>query len=91
MNADGSVLVIQSIRLICSSRYVLGHEAMRSMSGASILISGIGGLGVEIAKNVILAGVKMVTIHDESSIRIEDLSSQVGDLSVSDWSLMSLI
>ena len=35
--------------------YVLGHEAMQDMSKANILISGMGGLGVEIAKNVILS------------------------------------
>lgn len=56
--------------------YVLGHEAMRRMAGADVLISGIGGLGVEIAKNVILAGVKSVTLHDEQVCSIKDLSSQ---------------
>lgn len=56
--------------------YVLGHEAMRRMADADVLISGIGGLGVEIAKNVILSGVKSVTLHDEQVCSIEDLSSQ---------------
>lgn len=56
--------------------YVLGHEAMRRMASSSVLISGIGGLGVEIAKNVILAGVKNVTLHDQQSCSLADLSSQ---------------
>lgn len=56
--------------------YVLGHEAMRRMAGADVLISGMGGLGVEVAKNVILAGVKSVTLHDEKLATIKDLSSQ---------------
>lgn len=56
--------------------YVLGHEAMRRMATSDVLISGLGGLGVEVAKNVILAGVKSVTLHDESPCTIEDLSSQ---------------
>lgn len=34
--------------------YVLGHDAMRRMASSDVLISGLGGLGVEIAKNVIL-------------------------------------
>lgn len=56
--------------------YVLGHEAMRRMANSSVLISGIGGLGVEIAKNVILAGVKSVTLHDQKECTLGDLSSQ---------------
>lgn len=56
--------------------YVLGHEAMRRMASSDVLISGLGGLGVEIAKNVILGGVKSVTIHDEHKTQISDLSSQ---------------
>lgn len=46
--------------------YVLGHDAMRRMALANVLISGMGGLGIEIAKNVVLAGVKAVTVHDPS-------------------------
>lgn len=56
--------------------YVLGHDAMRRMATSDVLISGLGGLGVEIAKNVILAGVKSVTLHDETLCTIEDLASQ---------------
>ena len=40
----------------------------------------MGGLGVEIAKNVILGGVKSVTIHDTKNTSYEDLSSQVMDI-----------
>uniref|UniRef100_H3ARY3 E1 ubiquitin-activating enzyme n=1 Tax=Latimeria chalumnae TaxID=7897 RepID=H3ARY3_LATCH len=56
--------------------YVLGHEAMRRMKASNILISGMKGLGVEIAKNVILAGVNSVTLHDEGDTQWSDLSSQ---------------
>lgn len=56
--------------------YVLGHDAMRRMAVSDVLISGLGGLGVEIAKNVILGGVKSVTLHDEAVCTIGDLSSQ---------------
>lgn len=57
--------------------YVLGHEAMRKMASSDVLISGMNGLGVEIAKNVILSGVKSVTVHDQEVCQISDLSSQV--------------
>ena len=56
--------------------YVLGHDAMRRMANSDILISGIGGLGVEISKNVILGGVKSVTLHDTANCTIGDLSAQ---------------
>lgn len=56
--------------------YVLGHDAMRRMANSDVLISGLGGLGVEIAKNVILGGVKSVTLHDEINCSIKDLSTQ---------------
>lgn len=58
-------------------RYVLGHDAMHRMGTTSVLIAGMRGLGVEIAKNVILSGVKSVTVQDEGQTVWSDLSSQV--------------
>lgn len=56
--------------------YVLGAEAMKRMMGSSVLIVGLNGLGVEVAKNVVLAGVKSVTIHDDAPVQIADLGAQ---------------
>lgn len=56
--------------------YVLGHDAMRRMANSDVLVSGLGGLGVEVAKNVILGGVKSVTLHDDALCTVQDLSSQ---------------
>ncbi|XP_051030948.1 ubiquitin-like modifier-activating enzyme 1 Y [Phodopus roborovskii] len=56
--------------------YVLGHEAMKHLQNSSVLISGLRGLGVEIAKNIILGGVKAVTLHDQGTAQWADLSSQ---------------
>lgn len=56
--------------------YVLGKEAMLKMQLSNVLIFGMKGLGIEIAKNVALAGVKSMTIHDPSPVEITDLSSQ---------------
>lgn len=56
--------------------YVLGHAAMRRMQLSNVLISGMKGLGVEIAKNVVLGGVKSVTIHDSENAGWSDLSAQ---------------
>ncbi|KAJ1974171.1 E1 ubiquitin-activating protein [Dimargaris xerosporica] len=46
------------------------------MSASNVLIVGLRGLGVEIAKNVILAGVKSVTLYDPEPAQITDLASQ---------------
>ncbi|KAF6091725.1 ubiquitin like modifier activating enzyme 1 [Phyllostomus discolor] len=56
--------------------YVLGHEAMKRLQTSSVLVSGLRGLGVEIAKNIILGGVKAVTLHDQGTAQWSDLSSQ---------------
>ncbi|KAH1011803.1 hypothetical protein HUJ04_001094 [Dendroctonus ponderosae] len=56
--------------------YVLGHDAMRRMASSDVLVSGLGGLGVEVAKNVILGGVKSVTLHDDQLTKMSDLSSE---------------
>ncbi|MCL7029247.1 hypothetical protein MKW94_029249 [Papaver nudicaule] len=40
-----------------------------------VLISGMNGLGAEIAKNLILSGVKLVTLHDEGLVERWDMSS----------------
>ncbi|KAI0563060.1 ubiquitin-activating enzyme E1 [Gracilaria domingensis] len=55
--------------------YVLGHEAMRAMAKSAVLIIGCDGLGVEIAKNVILAGVRSVSVYDPEPPSMADLSS----------------
>ncbi|XP_022732086.1 ubiquitin-activating enzyme E1 1-like isoform X2 [Durio zibethinus] len=54
---------------------VYGRETMRRLFASNILISGMQGLGVEIAKNLILAGVKSVTLHDEGVVELWDFSS----------------
>lgn len=56
---------------------MLGHEAMKRLQTSSVLVSGLRGLGVEIAKNIILGGVKAVTLHDQGTAQWADLSSQV--------------
>ncbi|KAL1205217.1 Ubiquitin-activating enzyme E1 1 [Cardamine amara subsp. amara] len=54
---------------------VYGRETMRRLFASNVLISGMHGLGAEIAKNLILAGVKSVTLHDERVVELWDLSS----------------
>ncbi|KAI7871699.1 ubiquitin-activating emzyme E1 [Spinellus fusiger] len=74
MNIDTEATIDEG--LYSRQLYVLGHEAMKKMSVAHVLIIGLKGLGVEIAKNVILAGVKSVTLYDSAPTVLSDLSAQ---------------
>jgi molybdopterin/thiamine biosynthesis adenylyltransferase len=42
----------------------MGIEAVAKQAAANIFISGIGALGIEIAKNLVLSGCKSITLHD---------------------------
>lgn len=60
------------------SRYIgaMGIEAVAKQASASIFLSGAGALGIEIAKNLVLAGCKSFTLHDYKPISYRDLSGQ---------------
>ncbi len=55
--------------------YVLGKDAMEKITKSTVLLSGLDGLGTEIAKCLILGGVKKLLIHDKNNISINDLAS----------------
>jgi len=52
-----------------------GMETMGKLIQMKVLISGLRGLGVEIAKNLILAGPAKVVLHDDAAIEIRDLGA----------------
>jgi ubiquitin-activating enzyme E1 len=70
MNSDGIDETLYSRQL-----YVLGKDAMEAMKHTSVIISGMTCVGIEIAKCVILGGVKTVTLHDTEVLSKRDLSS----------------
>ncbi|GAA5906369.1 hypothetical protein JCM8208_003532 [Rhodotorula glutinis] len=74
MNLDQAATLDES--LYSRQLYVLGHEAMKRMAASDVLIIGMSGLGVEIAKNICLAGVKSVTISDPTLVTVPDLGTQ---------------
>lgn len=55
--------------------YTIGRDAQNSLNNTSVLISGMSGLGVEIAKCIILNGIGSVTLHDTELLTAKDLSS----------------
>ncbi|XP_038180052.1 ubiquitin-like modifier-activating enzyme 7 isoform X5 [Arvicola amphibius] len=56
--------------------YVLGLPAMQRIREANVLLSGLQGLGAEVAKNLVLMGVGSLTLHDPQSTCWADLSAQ---------------
>jgi len=55
---------------------ILGLGNLKKMMDIKVLISGLTGLGAEIAKNIILTGLN-VTLHDTENVEWNDLSSHV--------------
>lgn len=53
----------------------VGVEVMRGMMGLKVLVVGMRGVGVETAKDLILAGPNAVHVYDESPAKIEDLGA----------------
>ena len=52
-----------------------GLETMAKLTQMRVLIVGMGGVGVEIAKNICLAGPKRVTILDANIAEVKDMGS----------------
>lgn len=42
----------------------MGIDAVTKQAKASVFLSGLGPIGVEIAKNIVLSGVKRFSLHD---------------------------
>lgn len=55
--------------------FTYGQDLMEKIINLKILIIGLRGLGIEIAKNLILAGPKEVLISDKNKCQINDLNS----------------
>ncbi len=53
----------------------MGEKAQKKVGAASVLIVGLSGLGVEIAKNVVLAGVKSVSLLDSKPVSLWDMGT----------------
>jgi ubiquitin-activating enzyme E1 len=55
--------------------YVFGHEGQKRMASTHVLIVGLDGLGLEVAKNVILAGVSSCDLLDDAAVSTRDLGT----------------
>lgn len=52
-----------------------GLEAQNRLRNSSVLLVGLSGLGAEVAKNLMLSGLKMLTIMDDQEVIADDLCS----------------
>ena len=70
-------IMVETIDTDLYSRQIgtFGMETMGKLIKMNVLIIGQRGLGVEAAKNLILAGPKSVTMHDPTPVQWGDLSS----------------
>ncbi|XP_015254864.1 PREDICTED: SUMO-activating enzyme subunit 1 [Cyprinodon variegatus] len=53
-----------------------GLDAQKRLRGSRVLLAGVGGLGAELAKNLILAGVKGLTLLDHELVSEESCRAQ---------------
>jgi len=60
-------------KLYSRQLYVMGHEAQRRMMASRAILFGLSGLGAEVAKNCILAGISSLTLCDPSPVTSYDL------------------
>ncbi|KAL5008414.1 hypothetical protein ScPMuIL_013995 [Solemya velum] len=69
ISEDEAALYDRQIRL-------WGLDAQKRLHAARVLVIGMRGLGAEVVKNVVLAGVKSITLLDHSQVTKEDACSQ---------------
>lgn len=53
-----------------------GLESQKRLRSTRILVVGLNGLGAEVAKSLVLAGVKSITLLDHRNVSADDFSSQ---------------
>ncbi|XP_053658652.1 SUMO-activating enzyme subunit 1 [Anopheles marshallii] len=76
VQSNGAELTEHEAELYDRQIRLWGLDSQKRLRSARILIAGLNGLGAEIAKNIILAGVKSVTLLDDRKVTQEDYCSQ---------------
>ncbi|CAL8082855.1 unnamed protein product [Calicophoron daubneyi] len=62
--------------LYSRQRCVLGEDAMQKMTKSRVFLSGLGGVGIEIAKNLVLGGVEELIVQDNVLCSMSDMGTQ---------------
>lgn len=66
---------VQRKQLYDRQQYVVGAETQAKYAATDVLLVGLSGLGCEIAKNLVLTGVKSIRLLDHKALQIGDLST----------------
>lgn len=53
-----------------------GLDAQKRLRAARVLLIGVGGLGAEVAKNIVLAGIRSLTLLDDQKVSLQDSCNQ---------------
>ena len=72
---DNDLFIKKNFSLYSRQIIDLGKNIILKLSKLKILILYVRGLGIEISKNIILAGPESVTIFDPNITKINDLNS----------------
>ncbi|CAM6094398.1 unnamed protein product [Calypogeia fissa] len=56
--------------------FTLGREAVHAISRSKVLILGCNGVGAEIAKNLVLSGIRGLGLVDDAVVSVADLAAQ---------------
>lgn len=54
----------------------LGRDSMEQLARSTVLVYGLRGVGAEVAKNLVMTGVKAVHLADDCEVAEEDLAAQ---------------
>lgn len=76
MANKGEVITEDEAELYDRQIRLWGLEAQKRLRVTKLLLVGLGGLGSEVCKNIVLAGIKAITLMDDQNITEEDFFSQ---------------
>lgn len=75
-SANGPDLSADDIELYDRQIRLWGVQAQQKIRGAQVLLIGLRGLGNEVAKNLVLAGIGSLTVVDDQVVAEDDLGAQ---------------
>ena len=76
VSAESTTITEQEAELYDRQIRLWGLDAQKRLRAARLCILGMGGLGAEIAKNLVLAGVNTLTMLDCEVVSDQDATSQ---------------
>lgn len=76
MANQGEVITEDEAELYDRQIRLWGLDAQKRLRVTKMLLVGLGGLGAEVCKNIVLAGIKSITLMDDHKLTEDDFFSQ---------------